>query len=60
MWPVYRPPPPPPLKKGRRRGICDSPSLIVYGNNFAIFPEARGGGAVHRLERVGWEKGIYI
>ena len=23
----------PPLKKSRRRGVCDSPSLIVYGDN---------------------------
>ena len=27
---------PPPLRKNQRRGVCDSPSLIVYGNNFTL------------------------
>lgn len=31
-----------PLRKSRTRGVLDSPSLIVYGNNFAIFPEGGG------------------
>ena len=36
------------------RGVCDSPSLIVYGNNFAIFPEGRGGGVCTQA----WKGGL--
>ena len=42
-----------PLRKSRRRGVCDSPSLIVYGNNFAIFPEGVGE-RVCTQARKGW------
>ena len=35
MYSLCADPPSPPLRKNRRRGACDSPSLIVYGNNFA-------------------------
>ena len=27
---------PPPIRKNQRRGVCDSPSLIVNGNNFTL------------------------
>ena len=27
---------PPPLRKNQRRDVCDSPLLIVYGNNFTL------------------------